>query len=230
LIIPANTVSTFTADYNIPAQVNLTLLDVFPHMHLLGKSITAWAETPTNQTIPFIEIPDWDFHWQGFYDFRNPVKLPGGSVLRSTATYDNTASNPYNPNNPPTVVTGGEATNEEMMLVYFSYTLYFNGDENIVIDGSTSHPDHVCEPFSIGVDDIDTDAVSFYPNPSSGIVFINSQGKRSTIVVTDMSGRTVYSIDGFTSSINLSHLATGVYEITVRTDERSVSGKLILEK
>ena len=50
--------------------------------------------------------------------------------------YDNTVNNPNNPNNPPQPVFLGEATTDEMMLVFFSYTFYFPGDENVIIDTS----------------------------------------------------------------------------------------------
>jgi hypothetical protein len=80
LIIPANQTRTFTVEYQVP-NANVTVLDVAPHMHLIGRSVKAWAVTPTNVTIPLIDIPEWDFHWQGFYDFRQPLRIPAGSVL-----------------------------------------------------------------------------------------------------------------------------------------------------
>lgn len=72
----------------------------------------------------------------GSYSYVKPVVLLPGTKLKAIATYDNTSDNPNNPNSPPKIVRLGEATTDEMLLVYFVFTLYQNGDENIVIDSS----------------------------------------------------------------------------------------------
>src|SRR4051812_29336083 len=41
LHIPANTVQSFKEQYDVTG-INYTLLSVFPHMHLLGKSIKSY--------------------------------------------------------------------------------------------------------------------------------------------------------------------------------------------
>lgn len=132
LLIPANTARTFNAQVAISSPV--TLISVAPHMHLIGKSIWSWAVDPSGDTIPLISIPDWNFHWQGFYTYRQPVVIPGNSMVYASAYYDNTANNPNNPNNPPQLVTAGEATDDEMMVIYYAYLPYQPGDENIIID------------------------------------------------------------------------------------------------
>jgi len=134
LIIPANTTRTFYAQFQVP--ITMSMLAVGPHMHLIGKSILSYGVTPEQDTIPFINIPSWDFHWQGLYSFRKVLKIPQGTMIYSTAFYDNTSANPENPNNPPKDVQMGEATTDEMMLVFFSFMFYQPGDENIVIDTS----------------------------------------------------------------------------------------------
>ncbi|MCW5908915.1 MAG: T9SS type A sorting domain-containing protein [Chitinophagales bacterium] len=133
LVIPANQTKTFNQQYNVSG--NWTFLGAFPHMHLIGKSIKSWANTTVpNDTIRFVNIPNWDFHWQDTYVFPNAVKVPNGSTLRATAFYDNTSANPNNPSNPPQNVTAGEATTQEMMMVFFTYMPYQTGDENLIID------------------------------------------------------------------------------------------------
>lgn len=229
LVIPANQMRTFTCDYQVPNQYDITVLDVSPHMHLLGKSITAWAETPNNQTIPFIQIEDWDFHWQGFYDFRNPIKVPAGSVLYSTATYDNTSNNPDNPNNPPQTVTAGEATTEEMMLVFFSYTLYFAGDENIVIDGTTSHPTHTCDAQLVGVDDNEQESFSISPIPTKDMLNIQSSTIWDQFRITDMTGRVVMEFPA-NKTIDVSGLSSGIYHLTAISSDKVTSKKFVVEK
>lgn len=143
LIIPANTVKTFTAANTAtiagqqPPLPYFTLLSVAPHMHLIGKKVKVFAiENGSNDTMPLINIPKWDFKWQGVYNFRNPIKIALGSTIIAQAAYDNTTANLANPNNPPVQVNHGESTTDEMMLVYFSFTYYLPNDENIIVDNS----------------------------------------------------------------------------------------------
>jgi hypothetical protein len=70
----------------------------------------------TGEVVPLIWIKDWDFNWQGQYQFQRAVKLPKGSRIQVQAVYDNSASNSKNPNNPPKNVHWGEQTNDEMCL------------------------------------------------------------------------------------------------------------------
>ena len=132
--IPANTVTTISENSG-PIPGDISALSVFPHMHLLGKSIIAFAVTPSNDTLPLINIPEWDFEWQDFYTFINPVKIPAGSIVYSDATYDNTTNNHHNPNNPPQDVHAGLNTTDEMFILSLQYTLYQTGDENIDLEG-----------------------------------------------------------------------------------------------
>ncbi len=137
LFIPKNTIKTFKEQFpinNQPLGVDVSVLAVSPHMHLLGKSFKVYGIKSNGDSIPMIKINNWNFHWQGSYNFRKVLKVPLGSKLYGEATYDNTINNPYNPSNPPRDVSLGEATTDEMMLCYFSYTLYQPGDENIIID------------------------------------------------------------------------------------------------
>lgn len=228
LIIPANQELTFTSEYDVPNIVDVTLLDVSPHMHLLGKSISAWAVTPTNQTIPLIEIEDWDFHWQGFYDFRNPIRIPQGSTLMGSATYDNTSANPNNPNNPPQMVTAGEATTEEMMLIFFSWTYYAPGDENIVIDNST-HESHVCETQVVGIEEQSENGVKIYPNPASNFLQIEGPEHVQRITITDLLGKVVL-FPSISKSIDVSSLENGLYNLTIESELGSYSQRINILK
>lgn len=228
LVIPPDQVSTFTCDYQVPGQYDITVLDVSPHMHLLGKSITAWAETPTNQTIPLIHIEDWDFHWQGFYDFMNPIRIPSGSTLHSTATFDNTSSNPDNPSNPPQLVTAGEATTEEMMLVFFSYTLYVPGDENIVIDQSGEHENHACENQLVNIQDNEIVNLSVSPVPANDVISINSKAVWKNISLYDAAGRWIMNARG--NQIDISSLSNGIYLLKAESEHAIGTTRFVVQK
>lgn len=103
--------------------VDLLAISVTPHMHLIGKSMKVWAELPGGKTLPLIEIRAWDFNWQETYNFKSPVLLPKGTVVKMAAIFDNSADNPNNPNQPPRLMTWGEQTTEEMCIAFMEVAL-----------------------------------------------------------------------------------------------------------
>ncbi len=221
LTIPANEERTFSGQYSLPLQQDVTLLDVNIHMHLLGKSAKTWAVLPNNQTVPLMEIDQWDFHWQGFYDFQQPIRLPGGTTFYAEATYDNTINNPDNPNNPPETVNVGNDSDEEMMLVLFSYLDYEPGDENIIIDTTSVHPEHNCT--HVGVDDATKKANPFniYPNPvNSTLEFDFPLDKTSSLTILDMTGREVIiQANNNRNKLDVSTLKAGSYFLRINNQD-----------
>jgi len=132
LVIPPDTVMTFRTRAQI--KQDISLLTINPHMHLLGKEFKAYAIAPGNDTIPLIHLPEWDFRWQYFYTFENMLRLPAGSIIEVVATYDNTADNPNNPNDPPQLIAerdGSMRTTDEMLQFILTYVPYEVGDEEI---------------------------------------------------------------------------------------------------
>lgn len=112
------------------ASEDITVLYVWPHMHYLGKFFKAYA-THDQDTIPLVHIPDWDFRWQEIYRYKKPVILKQGDIVHVYGTYDNTASNPRNPNNPPKFVesSGDMRSDQEMLTMLLIYVPYQPGDE-----------------------------------------------------------------------------------------------------
>lgn len=232
LVIPPNVVKTFTATNLATTSLQLpfpyfTLLSVAPHMHLVGKSMKVFGiQNGTNDTLPFINIPNWDFKWQGIYNFRNPIKVAVGSTLVAQSAYDNTVSNLNNPNNPPIQVSQGEATTDEMMLVFFAFTAYLPGDENIVIDNSPIVD-------VTGIKDLQRDVVSsvqFYnvfPNPAKTGAQLNyfSPAAQNQVKakITSLDGKITREWStslqqGYgTVQMNLEGLSKGQYFITLQT-------------
>ena len=201
-------------------------------MHLIGTSILSYGVTPANDTIPFIDIPNWDFHWQGNYDFPRVLKIPAGSTLYSEAHYDNTTANHHNPNNPPQLVTLGESTTDEMMLVYFAFTPYYPGDENILIDSTTTS---ITPVFNSKI--ITPQLYDPVPNPSNGNIsyqYFLPENSSSQISVTDIQGKIVYEessgvkIQGLvTSNLHIENLSAGIYFLTLKADGLVRTKKLV---
>ena len=100
-----------------PLPVDVQVIGITPHMHYIGKEMKVVAQTPDGKTIPLIWIKDWDFNWQGQYQYTSAVQLPKGSVIKLDAYYDNSEANPSNPSRPPKRVRWGEQTTDEMCLL-----------------------------------------------------------------------------------------------------------------
>jgi mono/diheme cytochrome c family protein len=90
-----------------------TVWGLFPHTHLRGRKWSYELQLPGGETKQILAVPRYDFNWQTYYMFREPLRVPKGSKIVSTAWYDNSAANRYNPD--PTVdVKWGDQTWEEM--------------------------------------------------------------------------------------------------------------------
>ena len=96
---------------------------VLPHMHLLGKSIEVAAFRPDGSRESLVWVRNYDFDWQSIYAFKRPVPLPAGTRIEVTAYYDNSDSNPRNPNQPPAPVRSGASSRDEMCVAYLGFTL-----------------------------------------------------------------------------------------------------------
>ncbi|CAN5490876.1 hypothetical protein BH23VER1_BH23VER1_25220 [soil metagenome] len=100
------------ATYRVPVDINV--LGVVPHAHYLGDDLHVFATLPDGTKRWIIRIDDWDFDWQGDYQFASPLPIPAGSVITQRFTFDNSATNPANPNSPPKRVTYGLNSTDEM--------------------------------------------------------------------------------------------------------------------
>jgi len=109
---------SFIVTDKLTLPVDVELLAIYPHAHYLGKVIEAWATLPDGHRQWLIRIPDWDLNWQAVYEYKRPVSLRRGTVVEMRIAYDNSAANPRNPNNPPTRVTAGNRTQDEMGHVW----------------------------------------------------------------------------------------------------------------
>ncbi len=67
--------------------------------------------------------------------------------------------------------------------------------------------------------------VSIYPNPTSGIININTNAQIVNIEVTDITGKVIYI--GNTNSIDISTQPNGVYFIKVQTEDGIITRKIL---
>ena len=230
-IMPPNQVKEFHGTFTVPFDVSL--YSIAPHCHKLGTHWKVYAVPPTGDTIPLISIEDWDFNWQGSYQFRSLLKVPAGSVIHAFAGYDNTVNNPFNPNSPPETVSWGEGTSDEMFYLPISFLPYQIGDENIVFE------DEVVG--NLNIKTVADKLYPIYPVPASDIVkfgyTLETSGNVS-LSIFNMEGKLIqsvhqnsYHLPGYhTKELKVSDLTPGIYflEFTkgnVRQTEKFVIGE-----
>lgn len=120
--IPAGN-KNYQARASMTAPADISVLQVTPHMHLLGHDMTVTATLPDKTQQKLVRVPEWDFNWQTTYTLRQPIQLPAGSRVDVEAHYDNSEDNIVNPNTPPKEVTWGEQTTDEMLIAFIHYTV-----------------------------------------------------------------------------------------------------------
>ena len=130
--LPPDEVSRFHGLWKV--EEDISLISIYPHMHLLGKGWEIYAIDPEGNRENLLKIDSWDFNWQGDYPLPKYLKIDKGSTIHAIATYDNTAGNPMNPRMPPQASGWGGKTTDEMYLLGFNYVDYREGDENTSLD------------------------------------------------------------------------------------------------
>src|SRR4029453_12701829 len=98
--------------------VSAEVLAIQPHSHYRARDVLLLAERPDGVVQTLLHIDDWDSYWQDRYRLQRPIRLPSGTTLRSIYTFDNSASNPRNPNQPPEDALWGWRTSDEMADVW----------------------------------------------------------------------------------------------------------------
>jgi hypothetical protein len=221
-VIPPNQVKSFHGVVNVSQKVSL--IGVSPHMHLLGTGWEVYSVAPNGDTTNLISIPEWDFNWQGMYNFREFKVIEPGSQVHAIATYDNTTGNPLNPNNPPDWVSWGEGTTDEMFYLPFFFVPYQEGDEDVVFEDEVTAVDG-----SVVLKFPEDRFYPVYPNPAAEEIVIGfslAQRDRVTLDLLDMSGKVVQPMISPANFLagphkvtaNLSDFPDGVYLLRLQTD------------
>ncbi|MFP6583974.1 MAG: redoxin domain-containing protein [Candidatus Hydrogenedentota bacterium] len=114
---------------------------LFSHMHLRGKDMSFVARYPDGTVENMLTVPNYSFDWQQVYEWEPGTKLfPKGTKFETSAHFDNSIFNPYNPD-PSVPVRYGLQTHHEMMIGVFYYSKDI-ADQNLIVnpaDGSATH-------------------------------------------------------------------------------------------
>ncbi|WP_224366643.1 monooxygenase [Hyalangium versicolor] len=95
--------------------VPITVYSAGLHMHTLGSWGRMEIERKTGGTDCMLDIPRWDFHWQGSYAFAQPKVLTAGDRMAIECHWDNSLPMAQD-------VMWGEGTEDEMCLGTFYMT------------------------------------------------------------------------------------------------------------
>ncbi len=225
-VMPANKVTTFMGTQPIPYDIAVTA--VFPHMHKLGQEARLFAVTSSKDTIPLINIPAWDFEWQGAYNFKFLQKIPAGSTLYYRSSYDNTTANPDNPNSPPKTLRWGFNSSDEMYLCYVFYLPYQPGDEKITQD--------VTAEVELGspIEKSPIDLKGINPNPShsdADLEFRLFSDQSMSVDMVDLNGNVVsvieqpriFSAGAYNLPIHSGSLSSGLYICRIHVDSKIIA-------
>ncbi len=129
------TVSLANQNFTLPAGAPNTKVDaqmtfnqaatvwsILPHTHVRGREWKVEVTYPDGRNEVILAVPKYDFNWQTEYVFKEPMKLPKGTTLRTSAWYDNSPANKSNPD-PKVDVHWGDQTWEEMQFTAMTITL-----------------------------------------------------------------------------------------------------------
>ena len=84
-----------TAGFTFPKDGHLVAL--LPHMHVRGKAFQYEATYPDGRQETLAIVPRYDFNWQTNDVLEKPLAMPKGTKVRATAYWDNSRTNPINP-------------------------------------------------------------------------------------------------------------------------------------
>lgn len=119
--IPAG-VANVAVDAEMTLNRDATIWSMLPHTHVRGKRWEYRATYPDGRTEMILSVPTYDFNWQTDYVFKEPLRLPKGTKIWSTAWYDNSSSSRSN-SDPSVDVHWGDQTWDEMQFTAISLTV-----------------------------------------------------------------------------------------------------------
>ncbi len=121
LKIPANT-KAHTESASRTFDRDVIVYSLLPHSHFRGKASNFIATYPDGTQETLLSVPAYDFNWQTTYELTTPKRLPAGTKVTHSTTWDNSTQNKANPD-PNREVPWGQQTWDEMLygVVRFRY-------------------------------------------------------------------------------------------------------------
>lgn len=99
-----------------------TLLAVRPRMNQRGKHMKFDLVPPGGEAQTLVSVPAYNYGWQPLYWLETPRTLEPGTVVNVSGAFDNSLSNPFNPDFREEVEWGFDS-GEEMFTGYMTYAV-----------------------------------------------------------------------------------------------------------
>ena len=115
---------THSESLQLPEGFAGKIYTAFPHMHILGRGYELSVERSDGSTACVSRGDAYDFDNQLSYELLEPVAFSGGDTLIQSCTWNNSTSNEELIHNPPTDVSYGERTDEEMCFTFILASLF----------------------------------------------------------------------------------------------------------
>lgn len=107
---------------------DIIVLEFLPHMHLRGSSAKYTAVYPDGTEEVLLDVPEFDYNWQTYYEYDEYKVLPAGTRIEWELTYNNSAERAEKAgfDNNRTIRFGGPTT-DEMDLGWLTWTYVEEG-------------------------------------------------------------------------------------------------------
>jgi len=105
---------------SVELEEETTILAFLPCLRARARAVSYEAILPGGEEVLLLDVPRYDFKWRPRYELAEPVTLPRGTMIRCRAVFDNSPSNPNNPD-PDAEVHAGWSASDEMLLGAFEY-------------------------------------------------------------------------------------------------------------
>jgi hypothetical protein len=99
----------------------VTLVYLQPHLHMRGTGMEILATYPDGRSETLLRVPRYNYMWQVVYILEKPLKLPKGTRIDVSATWDNSVNNKFNPD-PSRTVRVGQQIWDEMLVAILGVT------------------------------------------------------------------------------------------------------------
>ncbi len=107
-------------------QKNIKIISFLAHLHMRGASAKIVATNEKGETRTVVSIPNFYYGWQTGTPIipTKPIAIEGGkTTFKGICHYDNSPTNPNNPNPDKTISYGQRHDTSEMCLFHFNFVL-----------------------------------------------------------------------------------------------------------
>ena len=117
-------------EHDVRAHAQYTFQDavvisgVRAKMNARGKNMKFSVERPDGTLQDILSVPAYNYGWQPHYVLDEPISVPAGSTVHVSGAFDNSVSNPFNPD-PNAEVRSGLNSTDEMFTGYFTFHLAY---------------------------------------------------------------------------------------------------------